>query len=222
MWVPTLHRPISTEFQDSASQNVCLWYRMARKGVSTHVVCLAVVVLLSRRRDSIARRIEAAMAKLGDKIALVLVLVMVMAVSAESHVNSVRRIRDWEAESERLLSDLFAEWAHQHGRDYGASVEERHRRFLVWQDNLRYIQHHAEKNASYSLGLTKFADLTNAEFRRLYTGTRVDRSRALRRRTGFRYADIDAPESVDWRTKGAVTSVKDQGACGEAFSDFPP
>lgn len=124
---------------------------------------------------------------------------------------------------DQLLAGQFAAWAHKHGKVYSAA-EERAHRFLVWKDNLEYIQRHSEKNLSYWLGLTKFADLTNEEFRRQYTGTRIDRSRRLkkgRNATGsFRYANSEAPKFIDWREKGAVTSVKDQGSCGKLRSCF--
>lgn len=120
-----------------------------------------------------------------------------------------------DLEHENLLLEQFAAWAHKHGKAYHDAEQCLHR-FAVWKDNLAYIRH-SETNRTYSLGLTKFADLTNEEFRRVYTGTRIDRSRRAKRRTGFRYADSEAPESVDWRKNGAVTSVKDQGSCGKMY-----
>jgi KDEL-tailed cysteine endopeptidase len=116
-----------------------------------------------------------------------------------------------------LLAGQFSAWAQKHGKVYQAA-EERAHRFLVWKDNLAYIQRHSEKNLSYWLGLTKFADLTNEEFRRQYTGTRIDRSRRAKRKTGFMYANSEAPDAVDWREKGAVTTVKDQGSCGSCWA----
>lgn len=154
---------------------------------------------------------------MGSAVAMALVLGMLvaMAVLVASHDDVLRMSVDKQVVDEPLLAGQFAAWAEKHGRVY-AHAEERAHRFLVWRDNLAYIQRHSEKGLSYWLGLTKFADLTNEEFRRQYTGTRIDRNRRAKRKpTGFMYADSEVPDSVDWRKKGAVTSVKDQGSCGK-------
>jgi len=158
-------------------------------------------------------------AAMATVVVVVATLVLaILACHASAHSTLLRMPVDKRADlvDEPLLAGQFAAWAQKHGRVY-AAAEERAHRFLVWKDNLAYIQRHSEKNLSYWLGLTKFADLTNEEFRRQYTGTRIDRSRRSKRKTGFMYVDSDAPEAVDWRKKGAVTSVKDQGSCGECF-----
>jgi cathepsin L len=72
------------------------------------------------------------------------------------------------------------------------------------------------------LGLTKFADLTNEEYRSMFLGTRTRKSKGLlsgsKKSTRYAFRDDDKlPESVDWREKGAVVDVKDQGQCGELF-----
>ncbi|CAK9860558.1 unnamed protein product [Sphagnum jensenii] len=128
--------------------------------------------------------------------------------------------------SESRMFALFESWLRMHGKDYGGSVleGEKENRFRVFKDNLLYVNAHNEKkNSTYSLGLNQFADMSNQEFRAKYTGTKIDKNRRLKRRsaaasTPFRYADVEAPDSIDWRKKGAVSSVKNQGSCGSCWA----
>ncbi|KAI4323054.1 hypothetical protein L6164_022691 [Bauhinia variegata] len=85
----------------------------------------------------------------------------------------------------------------------------------MFKDNVAYIE--AFNNAGdkpYHLGINQFADLTNEEFKALrskYKG----HMRATRT-SSFKYGNVTAmPSSLDWRQKGAVTPIKDQGQCGK-------
>lgn len=119
-----------------------------------------------------------------------------------------------EAETRRI----YEMWLVKHGRAYNA-LGEKERRFEIFKDNLEFIdEHNSVGNPSYKLGLNKFADLSNDEYRSVYLGTRMDGKRRLlggpkSERYLFKEGD-ELPETVDWRKKGAVTPVKDQGQCG--------
>ena len=122
----------------------------------------------------------------------------------------------WRTEEE--VRQLYEEWRAKH-RTHSANFGEdsRLRRFEIFKDNLRYIDEHnrQENNHSYELGLNCFADLTNEEFRSVYLGKKSKPAR--REKVSDRYKVVDGeklPAQVDWRKKGAVPPVKDQGNCG--------
>jgi len=70
-------------------------------------------------------------------------------------------------------------------------------------------------------GVTKFSDLTETEFRSLYTGYKAGSVRAALGDIPVLKALGSAPAppaSVDWRTKNVITPVKDQGQCGSCWA----
>jgi xylem cysteine proteinase len=123
--------------------------------------------------------------------------------------------------SEERLMDLFQSWMRKHEKSY-ESVSEMNQRFAIFKDNLRYIHSHnvQESTPSYSLGLNNLADLTHEEFKTRYLGTKPPRrsENKVRKTENFIYGDVDAPASIDWRSKGAVTAIKNQGACGSCWA----
>lgn len=132
--------------------------------------------------------------------------------------------------SEERVVELFQRWRAKHRRVY-KHAEEVEKRFENFRSNLKLI---IEKNANrvapnaQRLGLNRFADMSNEEFKQVYISKvkkpSTKKSNTLIRRTmqkKLRSCD-DAPSSLDWRNKGIVTGVKDQGSCGKFQFHFYP
>ena len=113
--------------------------------------------------------------------------------------------------NEMSMMERHGQWMVRHGRVYKDAAEKAHR-FEIFKTNMELIESFNAGDHKFRLGANQFADLTNDEFR-ARNGFKPSASRSV---TSFRYENVTAPPaSTDWRTKGAVTPVKDQGQCGE-------
>lgn len=107
--------------------------------------------------------------------------------------------------------EAFERWIEQNGKSYENPTEKLYR-LGVFAKNMEYVEAFLRgEPRSYTVGLNRFADLTNEEFRAIYTRPMPNRTRA----TAFRHADVAPPSSIDWREKGAVNAVKNQFKCGK-------
>ncbi|PAA76197.1 hypothetical protein BOX15_Mlig021148g1 [Macrostomum lignano] len=111
----------------------------------------------------------------------------------------------------------FAEFKRAHGKVYASRAEEQ-RRFAIFRDNMKkaYAYQMLDRgDARY--GASVFADLTQEEFRSRYLSPRWDLSRRPAEEAAVPTLG-DLPTSFDWREKGAVTEVKNQGTCGSCWA----
>ncbi|CAA0834911.1 Xylem cysteine proteinase 2 [Striga hermonthica] len=117
------------------------------------------------------------------------------------------------------LINLFESWIDKHEKKY-KSIEEKLHRFEIFKNNLKRIHERNKIVTNYWLGLNEFADLSHEEFKKTYLGLKVDRLPNRDDSTReFKYRDFEnVPKSVDWREKGAVTRVKNQGTCGSCWA----
>ncbi|XP_021284754.1 cysteine protease XCP2-like [Herrania umbratica] len=156
-----------------------------------------------------------------SKIFLVSFSLCLFAYSALAHDFSILGYSPDDLTSTDKLIDLFESWMSKHKKVY-ESIEEKLHRFDIFKDNLMHIDETNKKISNYWLGLNEFADLSHEEFTKMYLGLKVDLTRISGRSESdeeFTYREVmDLPKSVDWRKKGAVTRVKNQGSCGSCWA----
>ncbi|XP_034030268.1 cathepsin S, ortholog2, tandem duplicate 1 [Thalassophryne amazonica] len=113
-------------------------------------------------------------------------------------------------------------WKKTYGKTYHDEAEEARRREL-WNSNLMLItKHNLEASLglhTYDLQMNHMGDLTKDEIQNFYA-TLHPPSNLQRAVFPPLVWDSDAelPDSIDWRDKGCVTSVKMQGSCGSCWA----
>nr|GMD63800.1 ervatamin-B-like [Ipomoea batatas] len=118
-----------------------------------------------------------------------------------------------EPEDTSMLQQRHEQWMAHYGRSYIDDAEKA-RRFKNFKENIKFIESfNKAETQSYKLGVNKFTDLTNEEFR----ASMLNEEKAPKPSKPASFASFvnesmyEVPDYLDWREKGAVTNIKDQG-----------
>lgn len=109
----------------------------------------------------------------------------------------------------------FLSWMRSNSKYY--TGDEYHFRLGLFISRIRYIQEFNKCTSNtFKVGLNQYSCYTPSEYETLlgfvYNGQKTIQKQKTTKST------INAPDSLDWREKGVVNTIKDQGQCGSCWA----
>lgn len=165
--------------------------------------------------------------KIVGSLAIVGTIAAVAIFSTDAIKSSTNFLAEEDGEVE--VKRNFQNFLNKHNKNYLTKTEY-DARYGVFKQNLAKIKAHKDGEDGYSLGLNKFADMSEDEFNNML-GLKVPETTGEEddvdiNEEGPSEEDEDEegrnlqsiPASVDWRQSGAVSYIKNQASCGSCYT----